>query len=66
MLLPLPGSSGYQIEQMPVSSPAAAIAGIRIHELYWTFGRAVDITWLNARPIAPASGAMASARNTNR
>ena len=28
MLLPLPGSSGHQIEQMPVSSPAAAIAGI--------------------------------------
>ena len=28
MLLPLPGSSGYRIEQRPISSPAAAIAGI--------------------------------------
>ena len=33
MLLPLPGSSGHQTEQMPISSPAAAIAGISSQEL---------------------------------
>ena len=66
MLLPLPGSSGHQIEQMPVSRPAAAIAGIRTQERICTFGRAAAITRLNASPMAAASGAMANARNANR
>src|SRR5262245_6738876 len=63
MLLPLPGSSGHQIEQIPVTSPAAATDGISTHDLNCTFGRAIAITALNARPTAAASGAMASARN---
>ena len=33
MLLPLPGNSGYWMEQMPISSPAAAIAGISTQDL---------------------------------
>ena len=66
MLLPLPGNSGHQIEQIPVKSPAAATAGISIHDLNWTFGRAAAITRLNARPTAAANGAMASARKPNR
>jgi hypothetical protein len=66
MLRPLPGSSGYRIEQMPISRPAAAIAGIRTQEWYCTLGRATVITRLNARPMEPASGAMASAKNANK
>src|SRR6202048_145226 len=66
MLLPLPGSSGHQIEQTPVISPAAAIVGIRIHDRNCTFGRARAMTRSNARPTATASGAMANAKNTNR
>src|SRR2546427_1612590 len=44
MLLPLPGNSGHQIEQMPVSSPAAATDGISTHDLNCTLGRAIAIT----------------------
>ena len=66
MLLPLPGSSGHQIEQMPMSRPAAAIDGISTHDLSCTLGRAAAITRLNASPTATANGAMANARNANR
>ena len=61
-----PGSSGHQIEQIPVANPATATAGISIHDPICGFGRASDITLSNARPTAAASGAMASARMTNR
>ena len=40
MLLPLPGSSGYQIEQTPISRPAAAIAGISTQDFIVVAGRA--------------------------
>src|SRR2546423_2866156 len=66
MLLPLPGNSGHQIEQMPVSSPAAATDGISTHDLNCTLGLAIAITRLNASPTAAASGAIASARKPNR
>ena len=52
MLLPFPGSSAYRIEQMPMSSPAAAIVGIRTHDFITLAGRARDIMWLNAKPYA--------------
>ena len=39
MLLPLPGSSGYQSEQIPTSRPAAAIPGIRSHYFIIISGR---------------------------
>ena len=39
--LTVPGSSGYQTEQMPMNNPAAAIAGIRTHDfIAWLAGRA--------------------------
>src|SRR3954452_12885545 len=66
MLLPLPGNSGHQIEQIPVSSPAAAAERISSHDLNCILGRAIVITRLNARPTAAASGATASARKPNR
>ena len=67
MLRPLPGSSGYQIEQMPVSSPAAAIPGISSHDAEGgTLGSAVAISRSNAIPIPTATGAMARASRTNR
>jgi hypothetical protein len=66
MLLPLPGSSGHQIEQMPVNRPAAATEGISTHDLNCTLGRAIAITRLNSSPTAAASGAMANASKANR
>src|SRR6476469_3861427 len=66
MLLPLPGSSGHQMEQTPVNSPAAATEGISTHDLNCGVGLAIAITRLNTSPTAAASGAMASARNPKR
>src|SRR5689334_18894673 len=43
MLLPLPGNSGHQIEQMPVNSPAAATVAISTHDLNCTLGLAIAI-----------------------
>ena len=63
MLRPFPGSSGHQIEQMPVANPATATAGISIHDAICGFGLASVMTPSNARPTATASGAMTSAMN---
>ena len=52
MLLPLPGNSGYRMEQMPMSSPAAAIAGISTQVFDRVAGRARAMMWLNAKPDA--------------
>ena len=57
MLLPLPGSSGHRMEQMPMSSPAAAIAGISTQDFMVVAGRARAMMWLNANPTPSASGA---------
>lgn len=66
MLRPLPGSSGSQIEQMPVSSPAAAMAGINVADCGSTLGLAADNIRSKARPTTTDSGASANARNPNR
>src|SRR6185503_11456184 len=60
-LLPLPGSSGHQSEQTPVSSPAAAIAGINSHERGAADVFAHFISRLNSRPTPSASGARITA-----
>ncbi len=52
MLLPLPGSSGHRMEQRPMSSPAAAIAGISTQDFMRVAGRARAMMWLNANPDA--------------
>ena len=56
MLFPLPGSSGYRMEQSPISSPAAAIVGIRIQVFIVMAGRARAMMWLKASPTPSASG----------
>ena len=65
-LRPFPGSSGSQIEQMPVNSPVAAMAGINIHERPSAAPLAAAISRSKDRPMATASGASAAAKNMNR
>ena len=57
MLRPLPGSSGHQIDPIPVARPASAIVGINVHDRNCGLGRASAITFSNANPITTASGA---------
>lgn len=66
MLLPLPGNSGHQIEQIPVARPAMAIAGISGHDRRCGTGRAHAVTLSNANPTATATGATAHPKKTNR
>ena len=66
MLLPLPGNSGHRTEQMPTNSPAAAIAGISIHNFIVEAGRARAMSRLNARPTPTASGDSRTAKTVSR
>ena len=66
MLLPLPGSSGHLMEQIPMSKPAAAMAGISTQDLMVVAGLARAMTWLNANPTARARGASAIAKAVRR
>ena len=56
----LPGNSVHQCEQMPITNPAAASAGISTQVRITLAGRAAAISRLNANPTARVSGA-----NTN-
>ena len=66
MLLPLPGNSGHRMEQMPISSPAAAIAGISTQDFMVVAGRARAMMWLNANPTPSANGARTIAKAVSR
>ena len=57
MLRPLPGSSGHQCEQMPITSPAPASAGTSTQVRIGLAGRAAAINRLNASPTTRVSGA---------
>ncbi len=65
MLLPLPGSSGHQCEQIPITSPAPASAGTSTQDLIMRAGRAARMSRLNARPTTSVSGANTTARPVN-
>ena len=66
MLLPLPGSSGHQCEQMPIVNPAAAIVGINTHDSGKLAGRASAMMRLNASPTASMTGANSRAAAVSR
>ena len=51
---------------MPMSSPAAAIAGISTQDFIVVAGRARAMMWLNANPTPSASGASTSAKAVSR
>ena len=52
MLRPLPGNSGHQCEQMPITSPAPASAGTSTQDRIRRAGRAAAMSRLNASPTS--------------
>ena len=56
-LFPLPGNSGHQYEQMPISNPAPASAGTNIQLRISRAGRAAAMIRLKANPTTRATGA---------